>query len=61
MKKDKLSLDQLNVKSFTTSAAARSRGGAYSDLCIPDGETVDYTACYGDRQCQIYDTAGMCQ
>ncbi|MGB3183627.1 MAG: pinensin family lanthipeptide [Cyclobacteriaceae bacterium] len=60
MKKDKLTLDQLNVKSFATSESVRSKGGADSDFCFPNTETVEYTACYGDRMCQIYDTASMC-
>lgn len=56
MKKDKLSLDALQVQSFSTSVQQRVYGGAESDggLCASINwcDTRHYSACNGP-QCEI--------
>ena len=66
MKKQKLNLKKLSVSSFKTDDLLRQKGGTHGggsgfefcsvDLC----ETRDFTACFGEWQCQIYDTNGAC-
>ncbi|MFA0964912.1 hypothetical protein AB9P05_24095 [Roseivirga sp. BDSF3-8] len=60
MKKEKLTLDSLQISSFKTSEAGRAKGGnfatRYPQLCDSElrCETIDYTACDGGYQCQKY-------
>ena len=49
MKKERFNLADLNVSSFKTSKLHKAKGGTGT-------ETIDYTACYGDRNCQFYNT-----
>lgn len=63
MKRTNLTLEKLEVRSFTTAKASTVRGGESADricasylncgtqnLC----ETVNVTACYGDVGCKRY-------
>ncbi|MGB5928651.1 MAG: hypothetical protein WBH03_10775 [Cyclobacteriaceae bacterium] len=56
MKKEKLSLDKLQVCSFKTTETVRTKGGTrttdYPALCDSEVrcETIHYTACYGENQ-----------
>lgn len=59
MKKQKLSLKKLNITSFKTEDLTAKKGGTGSgDPICSDAicKTRDYTACYGEWYCQIYDT-----
>lgn len=73
MKKERLSLQKLNITSFTTMKTQSLRGGTFEqddtnqDACSFDTETnqtytYDRTACYGDKFCQvyIYDSVQVC-
>ncbi|MGB5928646.1 MAG: hypothetical protein WBH03_10750 [Cyclobacteriaceae bacterium] len=63
MKKTKLTLGKLSVKSFTTAKAQTVRGGESANrICASYYncetrnycETVNITACYGDAGCKRY-------
>ena len=63
MKKQKLNLKKLSVSSFATvktsntTKGGTSGGGTGYEFCSVNlCQTIDYTACYGERYCQIYDT-----
>jgi hypothetical protein len=61
MKKGKLTLGSLEISSFKTTEVSRTIGGnlyntQYPQLCdsVVRCETIDYSACYGNNQCQKY-------
>ncbi|MGB3183626.1 MAG: pinensin family lanthipeptide [Cyclobacteriaceae bacterium] len=64
MKKSKLSLDELQVKSFSTSVQQRVHGGAESDGSLCESvnwcQTLDYSACHGEYQCGIWQRTRNC-
>ena len=54
MKTKKLSIQSLEVKSFTTEIKQQVKAGNGFETRICDRITVYITACYGDNQCQKY-------
>ena len=60
MKKQKLNLKKLSVSSFKTEdlkTYAAGAGGTGVRVCsVAVCDTINVTACYGNWQCQKYDT-----
>lgn len=62
MKKKKRNLRKLEFKKTAISKldSNASKGGAATTNEIECGETIWYTACYGELNCKIYETAADC-
>jgi len=54
----KKNLKKLSLRKTRVSALEKSAVSGGFDFTIQ--ETIDFTACYGDQQCQIYQTAEDC-
>lgn len=62
MKKEKLTLDQLKVSSFKTTKEKKYIVGGSLGLCdsVSPCVTLDVSACYGNNNCQAYETEADC-